>query len=85
MTARSTILHRMTTNQDVTTIPHTDTSGSASTTDACAETVFGWILGMEHTAALYLGDRLGWCRSLAEDGPATAGELASGMAQEPGS
>lgn len=77
MTARSTILHRMTTNQDVTTIPHTDTSGSASTTDACAETVFGWILGMEHTTALYLGDRLGWYRSLAEDGPATAGELAA--------
>ncbi|WP_433784249.1 class I SAM-dependent methyltransferase [Actinomycetospora sp. CA-101289] len=47
------------------------------TTDACAETVFGWILGMEQTTALYLGDRLGWYRSLAQDGPATAGELAA--------
>ena len=47
------------------------------TTDACAETVFGWILGIEHTTALYLGDRLGWYRSLAQDGPATAPELAA--------
>ena len=50
---------------------------TTTTTDACAETVFGWILGMEQTTALYLGDRLGWYRSLAEDGPATAGELAA--------
>jgi len=47
------------------------------TTEACAETVFGWILGMEQTTALYVGDRLGWFRSLAEDGPATAPELAA--------
>ncbi len=47
------------------------------TTDSCAETVFGWILGMEQTTALYVGDRLGWFRSLAEDGPATAPELAA--------
>ncbi|MEJ2862684.1 class I SAM-dependent methyltransferase [Actinomycetospora flava] len=47
------------------------------TTEACGETVFGWILGMEHTTALYLGDRLGWWRSLAQDGPATAPELAA--------
>jgi SAM-dependent methyltransferase len=54
----------------------TDVASSAAT-DACAERVFGWILGMEQTTALYLGDRLGWYRSLAEDGPATAPELAS--------
>ncbi|MDN5914343.1 MAG: class I SAM-dependent methyltransferase [Pseudonocardia sp.] len=53
------------------------TSVPTRTTETCAETVFGWILGMEQTTALYLGDRLGWYRSLAEDGPATAGELAA--------
>jgi SAM-dependent methyltransferase len=57
-----------------TTAPATDT---ARTTEACAETVFGAILGMEQTTALYLGDRLGWYASLAEDGPATAPELAA--------
>jgi len=55
----------------------TTTEAPTHTTDACAETVFGWILGMEQTTALYLGDRLGWYRSLAGDGPATAGELAA--------
>lgn len=47
------------------------------TTETCAETVFGWILGMEQTAALYLGDRLGWYASLAREGPATPPELAA--------
>jgi SAM-dependent methyltransferase len=61
----------------VTTMTTTDETTTTHTTDACAETVFGWILGMEHTTALYLGDRLGWYRSLAQDGPATAGELAA--------
>ena len=55
----------------------TTTDETTHTTDACGETVFGWILGMEQTTALYLGDRLGWYRSLAHDGPATAGELAA--------
>lgn len=67
----------MTTTQN--TRAHSTSTHSTSThsTDACAETVFGWILGMEQTTALYLGDRLGWYASLAQDGPATAPELAA--------
>ncbi|GLZ46007.1 hypothetical protein Acsp06_21920 [Actinomycetospora sp. NBRC 106375] len=55
----------------------TDVPSDGRTTEACAETVFAGILGMEQTTALYLGDRLGWYRSLAQDGPATAPELAA--------
>jgi 2-polyprenyl-3-methyl-5-hydroxy-6-metoxy-1,4-benzoquinol methylase len=44
--------------------------------DAFSERVFGAILGTQQLYAIYLGDRLGWYRSLAEDGPATAPELA---------
>ncbi|MDQ4115641.1 MAG: SAM-dependent methyltransferase, partial [Actinomycetota bacterium] len=55
----------------------TTDSTATHTTEDCAETVFGWILGMEQTTAVYLGDRLGWYRSLAQDGPATAAELAA--------
>ncbi|NMO93891.1 GNAT family N-acetyltransferase [Actinomycetospora sp. TBRC 11914] len=60
-----------------TTDGHTDMTTDGRTTEACAEAVFAGILGMEQTTALYLGDRLGWYRSLAQDGPATAGELAA--------
>ena len=67
MTGPCATVDTMTTTQDSPT----------HTTEACAETVFGWILGMEQTTALYVGDRLGWFRSLAEDGPATAPELAA--------
>jgi SAM-dependent methyltransferase len=44
--------------------------------DAFTERVFGAILGTQQLYAIYLGDRLGWYRSLAQDGPATAPELA---------
>ncbi|PVZ11159.1 class I SAM-dependent methyltransferase [Actinomycetospora cinnamomea] len=57
-----------------TTVP-TETDDERTT--ACVEKVFGWILGAENITALYLGDRLGWYRSLAADGPATAPELAA--------
>ena len=57
------------------TTTHTPITDTART-EACAEKVFGWIIGAEQTTALYLGDRLGWYRSLADDGPATPGELA---------
>ncbi len=57
------------------TTTHTPPTDTART-EACAERVFGWIIGAEQTTALYLGDRLGWYRSLADDGPATPGELA---------
>ena len=45
------------------------------TADAFAERLFGSALGSLELLSVYLGDRLGWYRSLAEDGPATAAEL----------
>jgi hypothetical protein len=65
MTGRGGIVSRMTTLEN------------ARTTESCADAVFAGILGMEQTTALYLGDRLGWYRSLADDGAATAPELAA--------
>lgn len=50
---------------------------SQQTADEFAERVFGSLLGTVEIMAVYLGDRLGWYRSLASEGPATAGELAS--------
>jgi 2-polyprenyl-3-methyl-5-hydroxy-6-metoxy-1,4-benzoquinol methylase len=46
-------------------------------TDAFAERVFGSILGTLEVAAIYLGDRLGLYAALADDGPASSGELAA--------
>lgn len=47
----------------------------ASTT-ATAERVLQSVLGAVDLLAVFVGDRLGWYRSLAADGPATATELA---------
>jgi 2-polyprenyl-3-methyl-5-hydroxy-6-metoxy-1,4-benzoquinol methylase len=48
-----------------------------STTEAFADRLFGSALGAIDIYAVYLGDRLGLYRALAEDGPATAAELAA--------
>jgi predicted O-methyltransferase YrrM len=45
--------------------------------DAFAERIFGAVLGAQLVQAVDLGDRLGWYRSLASDGPATSPELAA--------
>jgi len=45
-------------------------------TDAVAARVLDAALGAVDVLAIYLGDRLGWYRSLAVDGPATADQLA---------
>ena len=45
--------------------------------DALAERLFTAALGTFDLAGVYLGDRLGWYRSLADDGPATPEELAA--------
>ena len=45
--------------------------------DALVERLFTAALGAFDLAGVYLGDRLGWYRSLADDGPATPDELAS--------
>lgn len=44
---------------------------------ALSERLFAAALGSFDLAGVYLGDRLGYYRSLAADGPATAGELAT--------
>lgn len=55
--------------------PDPGASAEASV-DAYAERMIGAALGWIDVMAAYLGDRLGWYRSLAEDGAATADELA---------
>lgn len=46
------------------------------TADEFAERLFVSALGMAETLSVYLGDRLGWYRSLTAAGPSTAVELA---------
>ena len=43
--------------------------------DEIAEKVFASGLGMIETLAVYVGDRMGWYRALADGGPATPAEL----------
>ncbi|HEY7043977.1 MAG TPA: class I SAM-dependent methyltransferase [Nocardioidaceae bacterium] len=45
--------------------------------DAFAERVFASALGAVELFSVYVGDRLGWYRSLADEGPATYAELAA--------
>lgn len=52
------------------------TTTTPPTSAELAERVFGAILGTVDIMSVYLGDRLGWYRSLAADGPATAPALA---------
>jgi SAM-dependent methyltransferase len=54
-----------------TTTPRTDL-----TADAFAERLLGSALGAMEMFSVFAGDRLGWYRSLAADGPATSAELA---------
>ena len=53
-----------------------DLDAGLLTTEQFAEKIFAAVLGAAQVQALYLGDRLGWYRVLAEDGPLTAAELA---------
>lgn len=50
---------------------------SSPTTDELAERVFGALLGTVDILSVFLGDRLGWYRSLVSDGPATPPQLAA--------
>lgn len=52
-------------------------STATETADAFAERLFGSVLGWIDLISVYMGDKLGWYRSLADDGPATADELAA--------
>ncbi|MFS0865850.1 class I SAM-dependent methyltransferase [Microbacterium sp. 179-B 1A2 NHS] len=49
----------------------------AASADDIAERLVQAMLGWAEINAVYLGDRLGWYRSLRADGPATADELAA--------
>ncbi|KRF36806.1 class I SAM-dependent methyltransferase [Nocardioides sp. Soil805] len=60
----------------------TDTPDEIST-DAAAERVFGAVLGAVDLLSIYLGDRLGYYRSLADEGPATAVDLAARTGTDP--
>lgn len=54
----------------------TDEHATAAEVDALAQRLLEAALGCGDLFAVYLGDRLGWYRSLREHGPATAAELA---------
>ena len=56
------------------TISSADSGVSA---EAMAGRVFNATLGAFETLSIYVGERLGWYRSLVTDGPATAAELAA--------
>lgn len=64
---------------ETTTTPPT----TPPTTDELAERIFGALLGTVDIVSIYLGDRLGWYRSLAADGPATAPALAERTGTHP--
>ena len=49
---------------------------SQQSVDEVAERLFGSLLGTVEIMSVYLGDRLGWYRSLTREGPASAVELA---------
>lgn len=54
-----------------------------ATTDDVAERLLGSLLGCVEVMSIHLGDRLGWYRSLATDGPASAPELAARTGTHP--
>lgn len=58
-------------------------SPADASAEAAAERVFGAILGAVDLLSMYLGDRLGYYRSLADEGPATATELAGRTGTDP--
>lgn len=53
-----------------------DTGTDLLTTEQFADKIFESVRGAAQVQAMYLGDRLGWYRTLAEEGPLTAAELA---------
>ena len=55
--------------------PVANDQGVELSSEAFAERIFGSALGMMEMYSVYLGDRLGWYRALAEGGAATPGEL----------
>jgi SAM-dependent methyltransferase len=60
----------------------TSTRPADLTADAVAERLFSSALAGLESLSVYLGDRLGWYRSLADCGPATAAQLAARTATD---
>ena len=58
-------------------------SPTSSPTESAAERVLGAVLGAVDLLSIYLGDRLGYYRSLADEGPATAARLAARTGTDP--
>jgi len=58
-------------------LPSPAPADSGPGVDEFAERLFASSLGAIEVFGVYLGDRLGWYRSLATDGPATSSELAA--------
>lgn len=54
----------------------TPTPTTETTTEDFATRLFAAVLGAQEVQAVYIGDRLGWYRALAEGGPMTSTELA---------
>lgn len=65
----------------MTTEAQSSTDPTAS--DQLVERLFGALLGTVDVLSVYLGDRLGYYRSLVADGPATAGQLAERTGTHP--
>src|SRR5204863_29028 len=61
----------------MTTTDSPATTPAAAGVDAFAERVFQATLGAMETLSIHAGDRLGWYRALADDGPASAEQLAA--------
>ncbi len=53
------------------------------TAEQFAERLFASALGFADILAVHLGDRLGWYRSLVDDGPSTAAQLAERTGTSP--
>jgi 2-polyprenyl-3-methyl-5-hydroxy-6-metoxy-1,4-benzoquinol methylase len=60
----------------MTTPPTPDRAAASATPDALGERVFASILGTLDVFAIYIGDRLGYYRQLADHGPLSSAELA---------
>lgn len=56
--------------------PIDETTTTEATTEEFAGRLFAAVLGAQEVQAVYLGDRLGWYRALADGGPMTSAELA---------
>ncbi|MGW4478915.1 class I SAM-dependent methyltransferase [Rhodococcus triatomae] len=68
---------RPVTQEDTVSVSDSADEASASdAVDALAQRILEAALGAVDLLSIHIGDRLGWYRSLAEDGPSTATELA---------